>query len=103
MQVGEPVLIDVNVQAEWEGVGAIIFAIAVILFFGFGVWRNISGRRKRHNQPDDDGDASTTDAAEPAKTVTADASSRADDSTTSKDTPATDDSTTHSPTDDTRE
>jgi predicted secreted protein len=44
--VGVPSLVDVNVQAEWEGVGAVIFAVLVVLFFGFGIWRNIVRRRK---------------------------------------------------------
>lgn len=44
--VNQPALIAVNVQADWEGLGAIILAILVVLFFGFGVWRNIVRRRK---------------------------------------------------------
>jgi Family of unknown function (DUF6049) len=50
--VGVPGLVDVNVQAEWEGVGAVIFAVLVVLFFGFGVWRNIVRRRKERAEPD---------------------------------------------------
>lgn len=61
VQLGDPVPIDVNVQAEWEGVGALIFGIAVVLFFGYGVWRNITGRRKH-----------TADAGTTEPTVTPD-------------------------------
>lgn len=38
-------LISVNVRADWEGIGSRIFAALVVLFFGFGVWRNIVHRR----------------------------------------------------------
>ncbi len=44
--VSQPGVVDVNVQAEWEGVGSAVFAVLVVLFFGFGVWRNIARRRK---------------------------------------------------------
>jgi flagellar biosynthesis/type III secretory pathway M-ring protein FliF/YscJ len=44
--VSQPGVVDVNVQAEWEGVGSAVFAALVVLFFGFGVWRNIARRRK---------------------------------------------------------
>ncbi|TFC26837.1 hypothetical protein E3O25_10565 [Cryobacterium sp. TMT1-3] len=44
--LGQPAPIDVSVRADWEGVGATIFAILVIGFFGFGIWRNIVGRRR---------------------------------------------------------
>jgi hypothetical protein len=41
-----PALISVNVRADWEGLGALIFAVFVVAFFGFGVWRNILRRRR---------------------------------------------------------
>ena len=44
--LGQPAPIDVSVRADWEGVGASIFAILVIGFFGFGIWRNILRRRR---------------------------------------------------------
>lgn len=44
--IGQPGVVEVNVQAEWEGVGSALFAILVVAFFGFGVWRNIARRRK---------------------------------------------------------
>ena len=45
--IGGTVNIDANVQADWEGLGAAILAIAVALFFGFGIWRNIRRRRRQ--------------------------------------------------------
>jgi hypothetical protein len=42
----QPSLIPVNVRADWEGIGSRIFAALVVLFFGFGVWRNIVHRRR---------------------------------------------------------
>lgn len=49
-RMDQPAQIAVNVRADWEGVGALIFAIAVVLFFGFGVWRNILRRRRERAQ-----------------------------------------------------
>jgi hypothetical protein len=46
--LGQPVPIDVSVRADWEGLGAGIFAILVVAFFGFGIWRNIARRRREH-------------------------------------------------------
>jgi hypothetical protein len=43
--IDQPSLIPVNVRADWEGIGSRIFAALVVLFFGFGVWRNIVHRR----------------------------------------------------------
>ena len=50
--IGSSIPIDVNVQADWEGLGAGIFAGFVVLFFGFGVWRNIVRRRRERADPD---------------------------------------------------
>ena len=47
--LGQPAPIDVSVRADWEGVGASIFAILVVGFFGFGIWRNIVGRRRERS------------------------------------------------------
>ncbi|TFD22493.1 DUF6049 family protein [Cryobacterium sp. TMS1-13-1] len=47
--LGQPAPIDVTVRADWEGVGASIFAILVVGFFGFGIWRNIISRRREHS------------------------------------------------------
>ncbi|MFC6356283.1 DUF6049 family protein [Luethyella okanaganae] len=45
-QLGSVSTIPVNVQADWEGLGAAILASLVVLFFGFGIWRNIRRRRR---------------------------------------------------------
>ncbi len=37
--------VNVNVQADWEGIGALIVAILAVLFFGFGLVRTIRRRR----------------------------------------------------------
>ena len=47
--LGQPAPIDVTVRADWEGVGASIFAILVVGFFGFGIWRNIISRRRERS------------------------------------------------------
>jgi hypothetical protein len=48
--IDQPSLISVNVRADWEGIGSRIFAALVVLFFGFGVWRNIVHRRRDRAQ-----------------------------------------------------
>ncbi|TFB49840.1 DUF6049 family protein [Cryobacterium tagatosivorans] len=45
-RIDRPTEIAVSVHADWEGLGALIFAVIVVLFFGFGVWRNILRRRR---------------------------------------------------------
>jgi hypothetical protein len=47
--VDDPSLIAVNVRADWEGFGSLAFAIFVVVFFGFGVWRNIARRRRERS------------------------------------------------------
>ena len=47
--LGQPAPIDVSVRADWEGVGASIFAVLVVGFFGFGIWRNIISRRRERS------------------------------------------------------
>jgi hypothetical protein len=60
----QPSLIPVNVRADWEGIGSRIFAALVVLFFGFGVWRNIVHRRRDRAQvaEDDTDQAAGTEA-----------------------------------------
>ena len=45
--IGSPVVIPANVQADWEGLGAAVLGIVVVLVFGIGIWRNISRRRRQ--------------------------------------------------------
>ena len=70
--VGETVNIEANVQADWEGLGATILAIAVALFFGFGIWRNIRRRRRQRaeaaveaSEPTDDATPADSEQPEP--------------------------------------
>jgi hypothetical protein len=44
--IGTTVTIPANVQADWEGLGAAILAVIVVLVFGIGLWRNIRRRRR---------------------------------------------------------
>lgn len=46
VKVGQTVQIAANVQADWEGLGALILGIVVVVFFGVGIWRNIRRRRR---------------------------------------------------------
>jgi len=62
--VGSPAVIDVNVHADWEGIGAWVVASIAILFFGFGIWRNILRRRRERG-------ASVADRATPDTDITA--------------------------------
>jgi hypothetical protein len=61
--IGSPVDQSVNVQADWEGLGAAILGIVVVLVFGIGIWRNIRRRRRQR----------AADAAADAETGTPDA------------------------------
>lgn len=58
--IDQPALIPINVRADWEGLGSLIFAAAVVLFFGFGVWRNILRRRRERDEPDTATDPNAT-------------------------------------------
>ncbi|MEO6309636.1 MAG: DUF6049 family protein [Leifsonia sp.] len=66
--IGQPGMIAVNVRADWESLGTAIFAVLVVLFFGFGVWRNIARRRRDRAAVVATTDADATGAA--AATVT---------------------------------
>jgi hypothetical protein len=57
--IQQPALIPINVRADWEGLGSLLFAAFVVLFFGFGVWRNILRRRRERTEPE------TADTPEP--------------------------------------
>ncbi|PWC05599.1 hypothetical protein DCE94_04885 [Agromyces badenianii] len=51
--VGSPVMIPVNVQADWEGFGAAILGVVLVVFFGIGVWRNIRRLRRQRAAVDE--------------------------------------------------
>lgn len=61
--IGSPVSIPVNVQADWEGLGAAIIGVIVVVFFGVGIWRNIRRHRKKKAEADEVDEASEADAA----------------------------------------
>jgi hypothetical protein len=50
--IGDPLLVEVNVQAGWETAGTIIVAVLLVLVFGVGITRNILKRRKQRGEPD---------------------------------------------------
>lgn len=67
--IGSPVLIPANVQADWEGLGAAVLGIIVVLVFGIGIWRNISRRRRQRAataQSDAAADGAAGDGADAA-------------------------------------
>ncbi|MEV8213553.1 DUF6049 family protein [Leifsonia sp. NPDC077715] len=45
--IGDPTSVTVDVHADWEGIGALIFGILLVLLFGFGIVRNILRRRSK--------------------------------------------------------
>ncbi|WP_226653148.1 DUF6049 family protein [Leifsonia sp. LS1] len=51
--IGDPTTVTVDVHADWEGLGALILGILLVLLFGFGVVRNILRRRKERREPED--------------------------------------------------
>ncbi len=44
--IGAAVSVPINVRAEWETVGTVVVGALVVVFFGFGVTRNIRKRRR---------------------------------------------------------
>ncbi|MGN7800069.1 DUF6049 family protein [Leifsonia sp. 22587] len=79
--IGDPTTVTVDVHADWEGIGALIFGVLLVLLFGFGIVRNILRRRRSRDGGDDvtgsDGSAVTdtendnqTEPAAPATSAT---------------------------------
>lgn len=62
VQLGSTVTIPVNVQADWEGLGAALLGGAVLLFFGFGLFRNIRRRRRERAAGESEDGAKPSDA-----------------------------------------
>lgn len=62
--IGDPSSVTVEVHADWEGIGALIFGGLVVLLFAFGIVRNILRRRDQRRRPHS-GDATTPDSASP--------------------------------------
>jgi Family of unknown function (DUF6049) len=51
VKIGMPTAVTVDVHADWEGIGALIVGILLVLLFGFGIVRNVL-RRRRENSSD---------------------------------------------------
>ncbi|MFF1571745.1 DUF6049 family protein [Leifsonia sp. NPDC058292] len=47
VQIGSQSTAKVDVHADWEGIGALIFGILLVLLFGFGIVRNVLRRREQ--------------------------------------------------------
>ncbi|MGO4534876.1 DUF6049 family protein [Leifsonia sp. 2MCAF36] len=68
--IGDPTSVTVDVHADWEGIGALIFGILLVLLFGFGIVRNILRRRsKGAAEAETEADASTDTEAGPRTDV----------------------------------
>jgi len=52
--IGDPTSVTVDVHADWEGIGALIFGILLVLLFGFGIVRNILRRRSKRGEDDEE-------------------------------------------------
>jgi hypothetical protein len=63
--IGQPAQIPVNVRADWEGLGSLVFATLLVLFFGFGIWRNVLRRRRERTAAAPTGDPLTTTSVDP--------------------------------------
>ena len=69
VSIGASQTAEIDVHADWEGIGALIFGIIVAGFFGFGLFRTIQRRRreKAEGRPRGDADDASADApADPA-------------------------------------
>jgi len=68
--IGTTVTIPANVQADWEGLGAAILAVIVVLVFGIGLWRNIRRRRRARLAAGEGAAAGDADAPNDADAAT---------------------------------
>ena len=46
VRIGDPTGASIEVHADWEGIGALIFGLIVVGFFGFGLVRTVQRRRR---------------------------------------------------------
>jgi len=42
---------EIDVHADWEGIGALVFGVVVVGFFGFGLFRTVQRRRREKAAP----------------------------------------------------
>jgi hypothetical protein len=66
--IGDPSSVTVDVHADWEGIGALIFGILLVLLFGFGIVRNILRRRSKNDDEPDQTDPTDAETTVPEKT-----------------------------------
>ncbi|WP_419817920.1 DUF6049 family protein [Glaciibacter flavus] len=62
VQLSPSSTIGVDVQADWEGLGALVIGVLAVGFFGIGIWRSIR-RRRRERAAVGDGPADGAAAA----------------------------------------
>lgn len=68
--IGEPTAVRVEVHADWEGIGALVFGILLVLLFGFGIVRGILRRREKGDGSDETEtgeDSDESEAKEPSE------------------------------------
>ncbi|WP_369961754.1 DUF6049 family protein [Leifsonia sp. EB34] len=70
--IGDPSSVTVDVHADWEGIGALIFGGLLVLLFGFGIVRNILRRRSQRRKDGEDDDATDHGATDVPATHDAD-------------------------------
>ncbi|MHA7984751.1 DUF6049 family protein [Rathayibacter sp. CAU 1779] len=66
LPIGSPQTSSIEVHADWEGLGALILGIAVVLFFGFGLTRSIVRRVRSRGKPPEADDETQPDGEENA-------------------------------------
>ncbi|PPG24833.1 DUF6049 family protein [Rathayibacter toxicus] len=62
--IGDETNIRTSVRADWESVGTLVLGIGLVLFFGFGILRNI--RRRRHSGTVEDDDPNAVLTSQPS-------------------------------------
>jgi hypothetical protein len=63
--VGSTAVVQAEVQADWEGIGATTLAAILVVIFGIGIWRNIR-RRRRQRAADAEAAPTAADATDAA-------------------------------------
>lgn len=53
VRIGAPTTVPVEVHADWEGIGALIIGVLLVLLFGFGIVRNVLRRRRADGTAED--------------------------------------------------
>ena len=67
VRIGDPTGASIEVHADWEGIGALVFGLIVIGFFGFGLVRTVQRRRReKAARAAGDGGAAADDEADAA-------------------------------------